>query len=71
MNELRVAICKENICSCNSCGAKNYKSEYDPHGEPTQLWDVKIGMMSSRLCRNCLHQLIGAAVTATAMEDGK
>lgn len=69
MDSIRVRICQENVCSCNNCGAKNYKSAYDKFSEPVHLWDVKIGTMVSRLCRGCMKQLADAVELAVMEVD--
>lgn len=56
----------ETICTCNSCGARNYETKNDFVKITTRkvdtMYEVRIGCMVSRLCPDCLDVLIGKAI---------
>lgn len=47
------------ICSCNSCGARNYDNPRFPSDDPIidKLYDIKIGSFVNRLCPVCMGRL--------------
>ncbi len=52
---------KYDIRSCNSCYARNYKSNFDNLnlGEYTeQLYSLQIGQLDSCLCKKCLEKVV-------------
>lgn len=63
--KISVKQTREPICTCNGCGAQNYESQYG-NGKKTVdvLFEVKIGVFSSRLCPDCLKALMLDASTA-------
>ena len=63
---------REEIGSCNSCGARSYKGMLgDLDGVKTDavLVELKIGCMVMCLCESCLKELIGAATVVLAKMD--
>lgn len=56
--DMSIRITTEDLCSCNGCGAKNYVSSFEPEATPAAaLYDVRIGVMVSHLCPDCLDAL--------------
>ena len=46
------------IRSCNSCGARNYKSLYGVLGKQVEkLYSLDVGQMNICLCEECLREL--------------
>jgi len=54
-NELSVKIA-DNINTCNVC----YKRNYD--GEEYTIYELRLGVMISRLCKDCIETLVGKIV---------
>ena len=56
--DMSIRITTDDLCSCNGCGVKNYVSNFEPDVAPAEvLYDVKIGIMVSHLCPDCLCEL--------------
>ena len=59
--ELEMSLRKssDKATSCNSCGARNYKSAFPAPNENQvdTIFELRVGMMCNRLCRNCLNHL--------------
>lgn len=55
---ISITVCTENIASCNSCSARNYVSSVDKKpADVDVLYELRIGNMCNRLCRNCLEKI--------------
>lgn len=57
-DNIKIDVCKENIASCNGCAARNYVSSVD--GRPADLdilYELHIGSLYIRLCKNCLKKI--------------
>lgn len=61
------------ICSCNSCNARNYESRIQVYNDATKkvdtIYKVQIGCMVNTLCLDCLAALIGKATVALASAE--
>ena len=62
-------VAEHDIRSCNSCLARNYKSEnFDHIGEYVdKLYSLDIGQMSICLCYDCLHEISATIESLTSM----
>lgn len=49
--------------TCNECNRSNYESNFTKKQVDT-VFEVQLGCMVIRLCKDCLEQLVGAAVVA-------
>lgn len=55
---IRLNVCQENIASCNSCGSRNYVSSVDKRpADVDVLFELHIGNMCNRLCKDCLKKI--------------
>lgn len=60
--ERNISIRKANeICNCNSCGARNYESSQPIYATNTPkvdvIYEVHIGTMCAGLCAACIDEL--------------
>lgn len=56
---MSIRVTRDDCCSCNGCGIKNYDSKFSPPGEKKAdvIYEVRIGSMVNRLCPDCLDGL--------------
>ena len=54
------------IASCANCNEKNYDVMIGRND--TIIYEVRIGNMVNRICRNCLGELIGKSIVALATD---
>lgn len=65
MPEMYVRPTTENICSCNGCDNRNYKSRLLEYGKVVPvIFDVKMGTAVIHLCPECLKKFLGMAQEA-------
>ena len=58
--DMSIRKVRDTSCSCNSCGARNYDATIpSPDVKRVDtLYEVRIGMMCNRLCKDCLNELV-------------
>jgi hypothetical protein len=67
MPEMYIRPSTENICSCNCCDNRNYKSRLIDCGKVVPvIFDVKLGTAVCHLCPECLHKMLN--MTQEAIE---
>lgn len=54
--DVSIALATEE-CSCNSCGNRNYESKYYQDKSIHDIYNLKVGIMTQRLCKDCLQYL--------------
>lgn len=57
MPEMYIRPTTENVCSCNICDNRNYKSHLIDYGKVVPvIFDVKLGTCVIHLCPECLKK---------------
>lgn len=70
--DMSIRVTTDDLCSCNSCGVKNYTSKFAPNEKPVDvLYDVRIGNMVSHLCPDCLAALSELSVAVLYQRQRK
>lgn len=61
--KIKMRINKEEVCTCNSCGAKP--------DESLEMFDVAIGSFMIVVCDNCMNVLFQKTLKATCLVNAK